>query len=227
MHRPLDNLRVLRPTRQGRVTHTLCGTILLALPACAPGADAPPAEDPAADVGQMTPAPPAAPSPAAGTERPETMRGALLIEGMEDSTTFRLYRAPEGFALPFSTYLPQDVLGEAVRFVANFGGERRERIYLHLAVPAEPMTAEQVEERVREVAESLGTAERVAEPAHPWALAEYTARGSDTAARVMLGRHGGRYFYLISHAPLEALDGWGPREAAILRAWRWADGSAL
>ena len=154
---------------------------------------------------------------------------------MPEPTTFRIFRSPEGFALPFSTYLPDVVVadasaageGEAVRFVANFGGQRREAIYLSLHVPPEGTTASEAQQRAREVAESLGSASADEEPRYPWALASYGVRVDATTASVALGRHAGRFFYLVSHAPSEALDGWGPRSAHILREWRWADGSML
>ena len=38
-----------------------------------------------------------------------------------------------------------------------------------------------------------------------------------------LGRHGDRYFHIVTQHPEEYGDGFGPRAALIFKHWRWSD----
>jgi hypothetical protein len=181
-----------------------------------------------------TPAPAGVPAPP--PERPEEVRGTIVLEGMEEPMVYRLYRPPAGFPLPFSTYLPEDVEadavssgeGDAVRIVPRFGGVRDESAYLALLVLPERVEREAAGRLVRDVAGRHGRVERVGDPA-PGVLEAYGFQGADgRAGRIELRRRDGRYLYLIDHAPLEMGDGWGPRVRHVLDEWRWAsDGAPL
>lgn len=171
---------------------------------------------------------------AEGGDRPDTVEGHLLIEGMREPMTFRLYRSPEGHPLPFSTYLPADIEagsvasgeGVAVRFTAAFGGVPDEDAWLSFTVPNGDPDAAEARQLVRSVAESYGDMVPVAGDGHAWGLEEYRFQGA-RSGRVTLGRHDGTFFYIISRYPPEFGDGFGPRIARILGDWKWADGTRL
>jgi hypothetical protein len=167
--------------------------------------------------------------------RPDSVAGTLAIEGMPEPATFRLYRAPPGFPLGFSTYLPADLAavpapsgdGEAVRFEARFGGSPNPEIYLEVVALPEGTSTAEATERARRAAEERGEAEEMPEPRYPWASAGFTYRGAEgTIGAVSLGRHAGRHYYVVTHLPAEAADGFGPRAAKVLEEWRWSDTGA-
>lgn len=190
-----------------------------------------------APTGETTGARPGAPA-----ERPDTVRGTILLEGMADSMTFILYESPAAFPVPFSTYVPEDMAVEAdgsggedrVRFVAEFGGVRNEDAYLEASfLPAGTAEAD-ARERARLFAERRGIRQRDPEVGkrYPWSLVEYhfmerRRGGVVIVGTIALGRHNARYFDIVLHYPVAFGDGFGPRAAQILDAWRWEDGGRL
>jgi hypothetical protein len=178
-----------------------------------------------------------------GLYRPETVRDALEVEGMPQPMTLRLFRTPAGFPLAFSTYLPEDMqpttqaasgAGDAVAFLAAFGGRRNEDARLAFHVLTAGTDGDEARAFLREsvpggVPGSPTAAPRpAAHRRYPWSLdeVEYRFRGRDEAPAVghaALGRRGGYFFTLSIQHPEEFGDGFGPRAARILRDWRWAD----
>ena len=87
------------------------------------------------------------------------------MEGSLGEPVKRL-RSPAGFPLPFSTYVPADMVaepatsaeGEAVRFTARFAGRREDDIFLLLVVPPAATDAAAAARAVRRMAESYGRA---------------------------------------------------------------------
>jgi hypothetical protein len=205
---------------------TVAAAALLALAACGGGemASERPEALPVGSATDVSP-PPAAPS------RPEVREGTITLAGMTEPMTYRLYRSPAGFALPFSTYLPADMQAEgasrgedeAVRFVTAFGGARNERAFVQLTV--HPAGTTLAEARERFAAASGASAEVPAgERAYPWALEERAGQSAGTIRHGALGEHAGRYFLLLAEYPAEMGDGMGPRIAEIVREWRWTAG---
>ncbi len=172
--------------------------------------------------------------PAAAARAPE-VEGFITIEGMRQPMTFRLYQAPEGFPFEFETYLPEDVEadpvssgeGDAIVFRPAHRGEQGERAVLSITVPAASPGAAEALTLVRQIAGTMGEAERVEKGGYTWSLEEYRFRSTEVLGSVALGRHDGSYFYVITAYPPEMGDGFGPRVARILGEWRWADGSRL
>jgi hypothetical protein len=172
-----------------------------------------------------------------GTEpdRASTVEGFILVEGMREPMTYRLYRSPESFPLGFETYLPADMApgsvasgeGEAIRFVPTFGDPLAEPGGLSITVPSGELSATDARRLVREIAAGIGSVERVTGGGFTWALEEYRFQGETLVGRVALGRHDGRYFYVTTAYPVEMGDGFGPRAHRILGEWRWVDGSRL
>ncbi|HET7274480.1 MAG TPA: hypothetical protein VFI91_04845 [Longimicrobiaceae bacterium] len=208
----------------------ICGLFVAA--ACTPAADSPQVEDPPLPIADTT-LPPPSTSPSTdtdmGVDRPETMEGTIGIEGMEEPMTYMLYTTRPGFGIPFSTYVPEDMVsqetssgeGDAVRFVANFGGQLSENAFMNVYFFPEGTTEAQASERAAEVAGTTAPDPRGAE-IYPWALEVYDLAEADFG-RVGLGQHNGRYFYVHTSYPPVFGDGMGPRVARILDEWRWTD----
>src|SRR5690606_20230313 len=178
-----------------------------------------------------------APTPALpGAGRPEVVEGVITLEGMREPMTYRLYRSPPGFPLPFSTYLPADMEadevgsgdGDAVRFVAVLGGGRIEEMCVSVYVPPAPLTTEEARARARGIAASRGRVEPGEAGVYPWALEWHRYEGEGSlVGTVALGRHADRYFFVLTRYPAEAGDGFGPRARRVLDEWRWAEGGGL
>ena len=205
------------------------GALCALLVSCAPAGEAPEVEDPPLPRADATADTTAAPAQAVpGAERPETRRDTIMLEGMPEPVTLRLFRTPGGFPLPFSTYFPEDMIaevtpsGEEVRFVAAFGGQRNDSAFVAARVYPEGATEEEARARLR--AALGGAVERASEPAYGWGEEEYVRQGAGTVGRGVLGRHAGRLFHVVVRYPAEYGDGFGPRAGTILDEWRWGDG---
>lgn len=180
--------------------------------------------------------PPLQPAPEA---RPETGTDTLHIEGMPHVIEVRLVASPPDFPLPFTTYVPPDVeVADAdrgdqaeVRFSAKYGAGGPAEAWLEISAYPTDLTDEAATERARRAAGAAGVRVRADEPMQPWSIAEWRVQPDSTTegrmGRVMLGRHGERYFHVRTLYPPEFGDGFGPRAALVLRHVRWGDGSPL
>lgn len=176
---------------------------------------------------------------------PESRQAVIRIEGMPDTMTLRRFEAPEDFALPFRTWLPEDMRAQpdagrdAVRFVADFGTSLSRDGYLNLFV-FEPETTERdaialaraiKTSRGVPVSQGLEPVEADAPDILPWAVHEepyaYQDNGRWFVGRLAIGRHADRFFLIVTHYPQEMGDGMAPRMGRILEDWRWADGSPI
>ena len=182
------------------------------------------------------------PRSAPGEERPERVRATLPVDGEPRTVTLRLYRSPPGFALPFSTYLPEDVragapwtgTGDAVRFVRHSGTARDDSAFVYLFVHPPGTREDAAREVVRTAAERLripGDRTEL-EPVrrHRWALVEYRLRSRGWSGRPLtgwaaLGEKDGRWFHLVVQHPVGRED-FAPRAERIVADWRWADTGA-
>lgn len=146
---------------------------------------------------------------------------------------YTLYRTPADFPIPFSTYVPEDMVaqasssgeGESIRFIANFGGQLIEDAFMNAFFFPAGTTESEAIERAREVAGAT-SADPQRAASFPWALEVYELGGADRFGSVAVGEHAGRYFYLITSYPPEFGDGMGPRLDRILEEWRWGDTGA-
>jgi hypothetical protein len=184
-----------------------------------------------------------APAPGALPDRPTEQVMRIEIEGYPEELRFVLFRTGEGFALPFSTYVPVDMAAEAdrwealegVRFVAVFGGQRNESAALRVIVHHAGATESDAVAVLRGLAADLGTelVDAPWEDSFEWSVRDFRNVAepfrADAVEGVMaLGIRGGRYFAVVIHYPAEYGDGFGPRAEQILREWRWEDtGEAL
>jgi hypothetical protein len=208
----------------GAATLLLCASLSACGEAGRPGVDSTPAAESAA----VTRVPAQAPA------RPESIADTVSVEGMPQPMVLRLFRSPPGYPLGFTTYLPSDLAavagqsprGEAVRFEARFGGRPNPEIYLQVVALPAGISEADAREAARGAASERGEAEETP-PRQPWSSAGFTYRGAGgIIGSVALGRHAGRWFYLVTHLPAEAADGFGPRTARVLREWRWSDTGA-
>lgn len=214
--------------RTGRTNRIFSALLAGALAASAPGACS-------GDRGrQAPPAPPAdtvseIPAQATGpTSRPETLQDTLTLEGTPQPATLRLYRTPPGFPLPFSTYVPADLVpesapsagGGSARFVANLGGRRTDSAYVAVVVHPDGVDEEAAR---RMLSAATGGASPAApdQQRYPWALAEYSGSAGATVSRGLLGRHEGQFFHVLIRYPAELGDGFAPRAAMLLKHWEW------
>lgn len=222
------------------------GTLVLATiavaTACAPGDDAPDAPPPVVPATDRTlpdVAPPAVhePDPQAPPRAAE-IRDTLVIEGMPEVVTFRLFRTPAGATVPFSTYVPEgiDAVFEgdsdtlSVRFPAAFNGMPHPNAYMHVRFYPAGATRREVRATVFAFLRSRAPAGEESQPADAPGWAEeahaFTYRGDGNVlhvGRAIIASHGGRFFHVLTHYPAEFGDGLGPRFARILAHWRWED----
>jgi hypothetical protein len=165
-------------------------------------------------------------------------------------------RSPDGFPLPFSTYVPEDMdaefdaieTGHIVNFPARFGGQRTDRARLTIHAYPPGTSVDQAQTELAAYLSGLfpddtpltrGAQYEQATPVepasrYPWATEESRYRvPGDQPGTVLTGRagvssHGNRVFFFIIEYPAEFADGMGPRVEAILDEWRWEDtGEAL
>jgi hypothetical protein len=168
--------------------------------------------------------------------RPEEKVVETAIEGMPAELRLVLYESPADYPLPFSTYLPEDMVAvrdrtgevDEVVMLAVFGGVRNEAAAVRVMVHRAGASQWEVEEVLRQVARDLGTElEASPDPArYDWSIREYrnvARRYPHEAAegRMAVGRREGRYFTLAVHYPAEYGDGFEPRAGHILGEWRW------
>ncbi|HEX6938769.1 MAG TPA: hypothetical protein VF158_05110 [Longimicrobiales bacterium] len=226
-------------------TNIIRSTLVIALPFLAAGCgdrgtDTAAADDSAtADTAPAGTAPAGAPSTVeTAAPRPDTIRASISLEGTEEPMTFWLYRSTPEFPIPFTTYVPVDMAaepaasaeGQAIRFVAEFGGIRNEQAFLAVAFPPAGLDEAGARGLARAFAARYEIRTRLPDmpPRYPWSIEEWDFTrdlpgGSRAIGTVALGRHGDRYFYVATHFPVEYADGFGPRAARILAQWRWED----
>ncbi|MBI3952023.1 MAG: hypothetical protein HY314_16375 [Acidobacteria bacterium] len=120
--------------------------------------------------------------------------------------------------------------GDAIRFIANFGGKRNEDAYLEVFFYPAGTSEAQARALAKEAATSRGLTERRADVPnyYKWSLAEYgfssklKGRGSIIGTGA-LGRHGDRFFRVTLQYPQDYAEGFVPRAHRILDEWRWED----
>jgi hypothetical protein len=126
--------------------------------------------------------------------------------------------------------MPKRDAADAVRFVAHFGGVVQAEAYLEMVFLAPTLTQAQAVAAVFSPVAG-GPARQCGERSNrrfAWSIAECefayrTKTGSRVAGLAALGRHGGRYFKLTLHYPLEYGGGFVPRADLVLAEWRWQD----
>jgi hypothetical protein len=176
--------------------------------------------------------------PGAVPQRPEAVRDTILLEGMPEPVTARLFRSPDGYGLPFTTYVPEgievsletDADSGGIRFAAAFTGRRDPNAYMHVFAQPRGTTGVVARQTALEFLRSrflIGGEARPAE-APEWGTEAYAmAYSGDGGARytgsLVLASHRGRWFHIMTHYPAEYGDGLEPRFRRMLEWWRWED----
>jgi hypothetical protein len=232
----IGSVRVRNAPPRSAVAAVLLAAMATVLPGCdgrgggtAPG-DAPGDPPPAAADSLAGAAPATPPDP-----RAETMADTLLIEGMPEPVAMTLVRAPNGFGLPFSTYLPPGVAvefesggdGAAVRFLAAFGPQPDPSAYMHVRLYLPDTSPADAMDGALAVAGLAGGTHADTATPPAWALngrdISHTRDGTTYLGRALIASHGDRSLHVVTHYPAEYGDGLGPRFARILHHWRWED----
>ena len=147
-------------------------------------------------------------------DRPAEKQDSFQVEGSWQKFSATLVQPNTD--LPFSTYVPKDMVfepsssgeGEGFFFYTNFAGKRNDNAFMLVFVL--PRAA------------SRQDAERMA--------AAFTASraNASNAARAIVGEQQERFFYVAQTYPREYGDGFGPRASFIGKQWVWlADGKSL
>lgn len=207
--------------------------LVLALGCAEPEPPTPPAS-PDAPPGPADTAAAAVPVPPAESfALPATLTDTLVVEGDPQPVTLRLVRVDEG-ALPFATYIPEDLTPEAVasgegqghRFVMGNPADAH-HASLRLFVPAEGRGLGDPEAYARSLA-GEGVALEPMGDAAPWVEAGYRWHAAGRFGSVRAGTRNGRRFYVVEDVQEEMGDGFGPRAAMVLDHWLWLpDGAYL
>ena len=170
------------------------------------------------------------------------MRDTVMLEGMPEPITLRLYASPADAPVPFSVYLPRAfdaevVPGEegwAVRFAADFANTGASPGWIEVLFHPAGTSEAEARDALPLAARSGGREERSLEgsPRFPWSLEErgFTADepdGTRIVGTLALGRHDERLFRLTIRYPEEWGDGFGPRASLLLDTWRWRSGERL
>lgn len=211
--------------------------LTLLLPGCADAPERDAAEDPS-DTPHATSAEDAAP-------RPDRLLDTLTVEGMAEPVELRLFSTPEDFPLPFSAYVPRDMVistdpSGVVDFVAEFGGTRDDDTFMHLYVfPRdtpwqEALATAKGYKTSRGIPVSRGIeiiADELGVPDLPWAEEAYRYRyqsgGAWYGGMLGVGLHRDTPFMIVTHRPVDSAEGFAPRAERIRATWRWSDGTAL
>ncbi|MEX2526607.1 MAG: hypothetical protein WEA09_03120 [Gemmatimonadota bacterium] len=225
----LEGLYTLTPPDTMATSHRLPLLTLMTLVVgggCGDGASPPPAGTESGEV--------------EATELPATRDGVLVVEGAAEPVTLHLFHSPEGFPLPFHTYLPPGIqpaspLEGEVGFLAAFHGEADPRARLVISLLPPDATPEELVQLVEQEVRARG-----GEPApdlqgsdgeeprslrrFPWAQAEWWISTPAEETVMLLGEHDGRPFVLEVAHPPELEEGFLPRVGWTLEEWRWAPG---
>ncbi len=234
---------------------TIVGIIAVLLAACMPDTGEDTAGTRTDEVADTIPPPPyteetlpqsqppsaGVPGASANMQRPASQIGVLMLEGAADSVEFRLVQSPAGFPAGFSTYIPADMqaqpratdAGHSLEIVANFGDVRNERAYLQFFFYPAGTSLALARTNIDSFITGLNPEVDRSRPVtpYPWATEQiafsYPHEQQTFVGHAAIAQRGAVPFHLIVHYPAEYGDGMGPRVDAVLREWRWDDGSPL
>lgn len=214
--------------------------LLLAVTACGDTADTPRAGEAAA---AAPPGGAVASSQPDSAGRPRMRTDTILIEGTPELVRLGLFRTPAGFPMPFSTYVPADMVAQwrgqgedGVRFVANFGGVSNREAYVGFVARDASAQAAEMLARAYEGAGGKRLGGEMVPMAdldqrYPWARAgwdiHYEVDDVRYDAVLLLAVHNNRFVQVVLHAPADYGDGFWPRADLILDGFRWRDGTSF
>ncbi|MDZ8053043.1 MAG: hypothetical protein RMX68_003155 [Aulosira sp. ZfuVER01] len=163
------------------------------------------------------------------TNRPATKTATISVEGEKVPVTLRLY---DQYSNLFTTYFPEkDFLAEGgssgegtgVRFIANFGGNKNENAYVHVAFLNSIKTLDQLKSFVNGkngliASNKWRVVDRTKKVPYAWAKEKIVfSQSKNIVGNVYIGQQKGKVFYVITHYPVEYGDGFPPRADLILK----------
>ncbi len=176
-------------------------------------------------------------------DRPRFVVDTMEVEGSPEPARLGLFRSPDAFPLPFSTYLPAELVAEwsgrgeeGLRFVANFDGETDRTAYVHVVPRTADTHAAGALARSYEGVDGrrLGGAMRPMRDLtfrYPFAQSGWEFGYEVGEARydgaLLLLVQENRFVQLVVHYPVKLADTFVPRAGLIFQHWRWADGTPL
>ncbi|BAZ30073.1 hypothetical protein NIES4074_25290 [Cylindrospermum sp. NIES-4074] len=161
-------------------------------------------------------------------KRSPTKTATITVEGEKIPVTLKLYE----YSNLLTTYFPdKDFIaqgsgsgeGSSVRFIANFGGTKNEKAYIHFAFLNGLRTLPQVSRFVNGkngliASNGWRVVNRTRNVPYPWAKEKIIfSKGKNITGAVYLGEQKGKAFYVITHFPGEYGDGFPPRADLIFR----------
>jgi hypothetical protein len=173
------------------------------------------------------PTPIASPSPT----QPETRVTPITIEGQPVEVELNLFNPP---SLPLTTYIPAKDFqsqvgasgeGQGIWFYYSPTGKKDENAYIHIFMPAAPMSLEEMRQLVLGDRGVMATnqwelGDRTDIVSYPWAKEKLTYQHPTpnglAVGAIYIGENQGKVFYVATHYPAEYTDGFEPRSAVIL-----------
>lgn len=164
-------------------------------------------------------------------ERAATLSAAttdtLIVDGSPQTVAFREIRG-SSFPLPFEARVPDpmavsaDTSGDGPTVRLTMGAPPADAQWAVVVLP-DSATESGARAAARRAAEALGTVTETGGAAPAWTLAAFETEQTGRSGSVRLGRHAGRFFYVLTDAAREAGGGFGPRRDYLLQHWRWLD----
>jgi hypothetical protein len=154
-------------------------------------------------------------------ERPDTIIQAIPLEGIEESDTLILYNSPEGWPLPFSTYVSSIIKaesvssgeGDAVVFTLN-------QASLRFFVFPEGTSQSGAQKMASQVLGTNALQSCEFEEEWEWGCL-YDEQHTAEVNRIRLGKIEDRLFYFHYQYLAEYADGFAPRIETVLQRWQW------
>lgn len=164
---------------------------------------------------------------------PATVTDTLYVEGEPEPVTLRLVQ-PQGAALPFATYIPEDLdyeasasgEGDSHRFTLGDPSSEYSAT-LFLFVPSEESGLADPQAYAQALAGD-GVALQALDDAPSWVENGYSWFADGRFGTVRAGTRSGRRFYMVETMQEEMGDGFAPRAGTVLSHWLWLpDGAYL
>ncbi|WP_353930736.1 hypothetical protein WJM97_21110 [Okeanomitos corallinicola TIOX110] len=162
------------------------------------------------------------------SQKPPSKTATILVEGeknsidlklYEDKNLFSTYFPPEDFVVATETSAQQ----KEVKFIVNFGGVKNEDAYLKIVFPEQLQNIEAVKNFINGengliASNKWKIVNRNNKLTYPWVKEKIAfSKGKDIVGDIYIGAEKGKVFYVITHLPIEYVDGFSAREDLIFR----------
>lgn len=169
--------------------------------------------------------------------RPETKKGTIGIEGMQQEFNLNLV---EGSPPAFYTYIPADMVvervssgeGDSFRFLANFAGKKRDDAYMTFFFYPKGTNLEQAVKFANSFIlinkwQKINRQNPDTGKYYDWSESEWHfqshVNGGDYLGSIAVGKHQDRIFHVLIYYPEDFSEGFIPRTKKILDEFVWTD----